>query len=565
MKELVGIVWLLVAAVGMSASANETTMTGDTQCPPWQSLDRASNSCKCFRVPGYFVTCSENPYFLQIQECYCMTHKQQKTLVGSCLYTCHRGEKSTNLLNLTADSMSELNKEMCGLFKRTGQMCGECIPGHAPPVYSYTLSCVPCTASNWGKYLAISLLPSTAFFVFVLLFRISATSPSLSGFILFNQILTCASTMRALEINLENRDKFTPAGRTITEVFVSISGVWNLDFFRLVYPPFCLQPDTNDLQVQAMDYLTAVYPLVLISLAYLLVLLYDRNVRFVVWLWKPVVPLFIRLRRQWNIKHSLVDAFATFLLLSYVKILSVSVDILLPTVFFDRDRFQGPTFSPFIQGSVSYFGTQHLPYACLALFFLLIFTLLPMALLFLYPCSCFQHFLNYTGFRCQTLHIFMDTFQGHYKNGTDGGRDLRFFSGIYLLIRGLVYASTALAYQISSYGYTTMFLIGFTAIVALARPFKKFRYNFSDVFFLAIITMLFVSLISFSFSQTFITEKGLMPPSFVLILATIIYINILLFYWIKTNSRLLKCWNKVCQKQRCLQTGRHENTHLLSS
>ena len=110
-----------------------------------------------------------------------------------------------------------------------------------------------------------------------------------------------------------------------------------------------------------------------------------------------------------------------------------------------------------------------------------------------------------------------------------------------------------------------MFLIGFTAIVALARPFKKFRYNFSDVFFLAIITMLFVSLISFSFSQTFITEKGLMPPSFVLILATIIYINILLFYWIKTNSRLLKCWNKVCQKQRCLQTGRHENTHLLSS
>ena len=119
MKELVGIVWLFVAAVGMSASANETMMTGDTQCPPWQSLDRASNSCKCFGVLDYFVKCNENPYSLQIQECYCMTHKQQKTLVGSCLYTCHRGENS-NFLNLTSDSMSQLNKEMCGPFKRTG-------------------------------------------------------------------------------------------------------------------------------------------------------------------------------------------------------------------------------------------------------------------------------------------------------------------------------------------------------------------------------------------------------------------------------------------------------------
>ena len=86
------------------------------------------------------------------------------------------------------------------------------------------------------------------------------------------------------------------------------------------YTPFCLHPHTNTLLVLALDYIIAVYPLLLIALSYLLVLLYDRNVRFIVCLWKPFVPLFIRFRRQWNIKSSLVDAFATFLLLSYVKI-----------------------------------------------------------------------------------------------------------------------------------------------------------------------------------------------------------------------------------------------------
>ena len=115
-------------------------------------------------------------------------------------------------------------------------------------------------------------------------------------------------------------------------------GVWNLDFLRLVYTPFCLQPHINTLHVLALDYLVAVYPLLLIALSYLLVLLYDRNVRLIVCLWKPFLPLFIKFRRQWNIKNSLVEVFATFLLLSYVKILSVSVDLLVPVLLYDEQE-----------------------------------------------------------------------------------------------------------------------------------------------------------------------------------------------------------------------------------
>ena len=122
----------------------------------------------------------------------------------------------------------------------------------------------------------------------------------------------------------------------MVKAYVSVLSIWNLDFFRLVYPSFCLHPDTNNLQVLAVDYIIAVYPLLLVALSYLLVILYDRNVRFIVCLLKPFVALFIRFRRQWNIKNSLVDAFCYIFLLSYVKILSVSVDLLLPVILYDQ-------------------------------------------------------------------------------------------------------------------------------------------------------------------------------------------------------------------------------------
>ena len=219
------------------------------------------------------------------------------------------------------------------------------------------------------------------------------------------------------------------------------------------------------------------------------------NVRLIVCLWKPILPLFIKFRRQWNIRNSLVEVFATFLLLSYVKILSVSVDLLVPVLLYDeQERIISQPYL-FIQGDLPFLGSQHLPYACLALFFLLTFTLLPMLLLFLYPCSCFQACLNRTGCSCLPLYTFIDTFQGHYKNGTNDTRDLRFFSGLNLLLRVVVYASTVVNYQIDSFAYSTITIAVLAVSVALARPYKKNIYNIIDTVFLTNTVLLYVTLV----------------------------------------------------------------------
>ena len=513
---------------------------GNEPCPPWRV--NTTGKCKCSSEKIHdTVICQDDPNQLSLHECYCMTynHEMDQLHVGPCQYSCHR-RGSGYFIRIPVNTTSQINEFMCGIYNRQGQLCGSCVSGYAPPVYSYYLSCVNCTTSNWGKYMAVSLLPVTAFFVFVIIFRISATHPKLNGFILCIQILMCPPNMRMLE-NTIHSHRVTATQRPIIQAFASFFGIWNLDFIRLVYRPFCLQPHTNTLQVIALDYIIAVYPLLLIILSYLLVTLYDRNVKIIVWLWKPFVPLFIRFRRQWNIRSSLVDAFATFLLLSYVKILSVSVDLLTPVLVYDQNGHRLPQLYLFNQGDVAFFGSHHLPYACLAVFFLLTFTLLPMLLLFLYPCSCFQVCLNRIGFRCQSLHIFMDTFQGHYKDGTNGTRDLRFFSGLYLLLRVVVYASTMLSYQIFSYAYATSVIVVAVVSVALAQPYKNYYYNVIDASLLSLLTMLHVTLLPMVFYHSRITEYGVSILWVVLFLLFTTYIIVLFFYWMKIWRFITHC------------------------
>ena len=498
-------------------------------CPPWQYNSNGTCICSWHQFHT-LVQCKNDPYDLQLQRCYCMTCGQHKVLVGACQFTCTGEFYEELFFPVNTDNVSTLNYVMCGSHNRQGQMCGRCKPGYAPPVYSYSLSCVNCTTSNWGKYTAVSLLPLTAFFVFVITFRISATSPILHGLVLSLQMLTCPFIMRLLQVNFHDRDS-TIVQRNIVagKVISSLIGIWNLDFFRLVYSPFCLHPDTNTLQVITLDYLIAVYPLLLIGLSYLLVLLYDHNVRLAVWLFKPFVSLFIRFRRQWNIRNSLVDAFATFLLLSYVKILSVSVDLLLPVTLYDQNGNQLPQLYLLNQGDVAYFSNQHLPYACLALLFLFIFTLLPMFLLFLYPCSCFQVCLNHTGVSCQSLHIFMDSFQGHYKNGTNGTHDCRYFSALFLLIRLLVYFSFMFVYLSKSVAYTSAILLTFTVATSFIKPFKKPMHNITFSLSLLLLTLSFMFLLPLGIVTFSGYSKYNYPIYLALIFFWLAYISIYLF------------------------------------
>jgi len=144
----------------------------------------------------------------------------------------------------------------------------------------------------------------------------------------------------------------------------------------------------------------------LIILTYILVTLHYYNCRLAVCLWRPFLRYCIRFQRQCDIRNSLVDVFATFLLLSYVKFLSVSFDILTPSFMWNMTWTRQPTVL-YYDGSVEYFSKEHLPYAILAIIVLLVFTIIPIALLCLYSLPLLSDALEYLSLEISTTsHIY---------------------------------------------------------------------------------------------------------------------------------------------------------------
>ena len=128
-----------------------------------------------------------------------------------------------------------------------------------------------------------------------------------------------------------------------------------------------------------------------------------------------------------------MNAFAAFMVLSYVKMMNVSFDLLTPSRSYrhlDENRLITPHL--FINGSLPYFDKEHIPYAICAILMLLVFNIFPLLLLCLYPCACFQKCLNLTKCGCPGLHIFMDTLLGCYKVKP---LDCRYLAGFFIFLR----------------------------------------------------------------------------------------------------------------------------------
>ena len=376
-------------------------------------------------------------------------------------------------------------------------MCGSCEEGYSPLVYSYDLQCFNCTDShyNWIKYVTAAFVPLTVFFIVILWCRISATSPKLYAFVNFSQNVTFSANVRLILAAIASYPKI----RTLVRCIAALYGVWNLDFFRTLIPHICLE--VNTLQALALDYAIACYPLLLIVVSYVLIELHARSCRLLVYLWRPFRRFFIHFRKQWNIKTSVIEVFATFLLLSNFKFLSVSFDLLIPT---EVRNINGSLLGLFLwyDGSIAYLGKEHLPYVILALLLLLIFVLLPIVLLLLYPMRCFQRSLGRCGLRCHALHIFMDTFQGCYKDGTNGTRDCRYFAALYLTTRFILFVVHAFTVDVLFYAVGQFLLIVFAMLIVIIQPYKaEFAvYNIVDTVFILVLALWCCGVLCFNLS-----------------------------------------------------------------
>ncbi len=452
-------------------------------CPIWTVHNKTSH-CVCGDSSVEEVHCTLNPYQISVAPCFCMTYSDQlgQVTVGRCIITCTFPlSYHHHYIPIHTKQLENLNNETCGKLSRTGQLCGECQSGHAPPVLSYTLKCVRCTdkdfTANFFKFILLAFLPMTIIYFIVIVFQISITSNRMVVFVFTCQTLTAPYIIKALTHTLHNR--------YFVKLTIEYLSFWNMDLLRNIHDPFCLHPSLNIMQVIALDYVVAVYPMILIVITYIAVSLHDRY-SLVLSAWRPMQRVLMCIRKKWNIRGSLVQAFATFLALSYVKILNVSLQLLNP-VHIHETKYVQQLYYLYSAGTIKYFGPEHMPYGILALLMLLVFILIPTVFLALYPVNCFKNCLGINN--SVTVATFMDAFAGCYRTQST---DYRPFAAVYFIARILQLLTFGATKDSSILVMTGYYLIFLSIMVYLMEPYADRRQNKLDALLLLNTATLFL-------------------------------------------------------------------------
>ena len=479
-------------------SLTEQTTAEQDVCPPWFNNTSSIRS---------IVRCDSDSVFLLLGQCMTYNSTKDITEVGPCQYIQHLNITSLDQLLYIQlpNNVSLLNEFMCGPLNREGPLCGKCKDGYGIALYSYTLECSKCWGHGYGwvLYFFVELFPITVMYFLVVIFHIRATSSPLSALVFMSQIVVYAVRGNVhLYTIIENMVTGFPY--MVLQVLLVLCGIWSLDFFRFVIPPFCVSNNIKTLHALALEYVVAFYPICLILLTYVCIKLHDSNFRPIVWLWKPFHRQFARFRRRWDSKASIINAFTTFLLLSFSKILFVSFTLLYIShvdVYHDDNITQLCVL--YYDSTVKCHSQEQLIFGAIAVCVLLIFIIFPIILLILYPTRLFRKCVSCCRFRrWHALHIFMESFQGQYKDGTNGTRDFRTVSASFLILRILILASFH-NYSLWVLAGRRITIICAICFYAVARPYKKNLGNNVDILILASLsTSVLLLLLAFHFHLT---------------------------------------------------------------
>ena len=530
--------------------------TEEQSCPTWylETEHNPMTRCVCGDTIGGFVVCDYAAQKTLIIAGLCMSYNEtiNDTVVGRCAFNYNYPDTHIFYITIPNDT-SELNSFMCSGLNRTGLLCSHCQQDLGPAVLSYKMQCVECFDKRYGwlLYITATLIPTTILCFLVMVFQFHVTSAEMNAFVFLCQMITCASTLANSYIYVHYTAN--SAIHYFVLALVTFFGIWNLDFFRYFVPPFCISSDMSTLYTVALEYVVAIYPLLLTVIIYFCIEMHDSGVRIVVFVWRPFHVCFARFRRRWDPKGSVINAFATFLLLSYSKLLTVSYSLLAVTELYDsRGESIGPAVL-YYNASIESFSKKHLPFAMLAICILLVFAVFPLLLLLLYPMRSFQKCLGYcTRIRWQFLHTFADAFQGCYKNGTNGTCDYRYFAGLYLFFRIVI-----LAAYISPSLYMYLILIPFPGVVSLMfayfRPYKNNFFNIIDGLAFALLALTIYLIV---YAITWHLPVELM--SLMLLIPFLYFISFILYKIISRVALFHTCWNRIVNRLRT----RNENRYL---
>ena len=562
------VIWLSLGSLQTAREQSDKTTSIQSWQPPLQAKwfcftksNSTNNTIDCCQF--HAIKCLENGPALQYG--YCSTYSEdnnntQSLTTVKCFYfqstimhynvTTYQNDKFI----LLPVSLSELNDYMCGPLNRKGTVCSQCATGYGPSVTSDRYECAKCAHLWFGVlvYILVEFIPITMLYFVTLVFRVSVTTPPMPCFILYAQMVSIAlrSTLSSgksgivLSRLLQNEEGRIRLDMKIIDTLYGLFSMQNA--LRYLLDPLCISHNMKYIHVLFFGYLTSFYPILLICATLIFIKLHDNNFRPVVLAWRPFHKCFTRLHRGWDTKSDIVDVFTAFFFLSCSKCLYISY-VLCVTAQKHTITSSGENSMQIVLAhdmTVPYLSKTHVVLATVSVGTSLFYYMVPSLLLSLYPFKCFKSIMSRCRIDLIAVKIFVDKIQSHYRNGLDGGKDMRSFSSLYLYMRFAAFAITAgieATHLNNNALYTFGLIILCTALLmAIARPYQNNIMNNVD-------TLLLSNLALFCFA----TSSGqFVFARVMLFIPMVMFIGTLAFKIIQhlTKCHFVKAFYRKCGK-----------------
>jgi len=457
-----------------------------------------SSYSHCTSIPNDRLRCRDGHVVALEPNCVIYDQHKDKVFIGSCPYF------ETELKDLNNAVYRRIPQKIKELkckesMRRSKILCGQCKENYYPLAYSYNLTCVHCPHRylNILTFLLVAFIPLTIFGLVIIGLKVSISNSHLHGFVFYSQAVSAPPLARVIVNGPYVQQSHYS---TVIKLLGSFYSLWNLDIFRSLIPGICLP--TKPRHILWLEVAIGVYPLLMIIMLY--VIIHYKNCATIVSYYHHISQRFLISPSN---SSSLIDAFGTFIILASIKILTSSLDLMALSPVYELSQKNSTrwNYRLYYDPTLRYFKDSYQNNFYFSICIVLIFIVFPFVILVLYPCKFFHRCLNRTRLNWNTLHIFMDTFQGCYKNGTEpNSHDYRWFSALFFGGRMILCLIFALTYNSMYFIFSTMTIIILIILVIILEPFRTSvkRYSYSTIMFLLLLSLFYATIAGLDIANT---------------------------------------------------------------
>ena len=484
---------------------SSSVLASNTSCPTWFYYNNVT--CECGGLFGGAIHCNQQEMTAEIADGFCVISTEQEGLyyAGDCPFR-HTENNTDRMYSEMPSDPDLLNDTMCGPYNRKGLLCGRCIDGYGPAVYSLDMKCANCskisTVSAISLYLFLELIPITLFFMCVVIFRFNITAGPLLGYVIFCQQYFTFPLERIVFVYEYILSHVSTLLQIVLYSSLTLSSFWDLQFYRFIIPPFCISSKITGIHIQMIT----ICPVLLV----ILMTLHGRNYRIIHIIWKPFSILVNKLKITSVTSDAVIHAFATFVLLSASTLsytmITISMHILVyrspDCTIYKNVLFCDPT--------ITAFSHEHILYVVLAIVPFILLVFIPSLLLCVYPTRIYGCLSRVFSARKRlAITAFAEAINNCFKDGLNGTRDYRALAGCITcvaIVGGTVTKIVTETMAIQSTVTVTLMLLFLSLFISYVRPCKLTIANLSLSYHFMVIGLLHIALYGWKHNPSIKTE-----------------------------------------------------------